>query len=373
MYYIYISISTQIKRVLIKGDNLDKRKIEILNAIINSYIDSSTPVGSRKLSKEYDLGVSSATIRNEMADLEDLGYLNKPHTSAGRIPSDKAYRFFVDQLIKEEGLFEYARDDYEQISKSLSNDIFNISDIYKNAVKLLADYTNCTSFLMAVNESDTKIKLIELISIDVNTVLLIIVGNKGVVDHQLIEVKESISDVELRNLSTELNKNLSGVDFGRVGKIKIILKGSLVEYSDLILNIIDRISKFHEKISSINFYYDGITNILNFKEYFDTERAKEFMNFINDKKDLINIIKESEDESNFSVIIGSDESSGLLKGNAIIKSNFASFSNHRGVIGIIGPRRMDYKNHVKNVWAVSNNLVKTIDSIVRWLGGKFRK
>ncbi|WP_138159294.1 heat-inducible transcriptional repressor HrcA [Peptoniphilus catoniae] len=344
---------------------MDKRKIEILNAIINSYIDSSSPVGSRTLSKDFNLGVSSATIRNEMADLEDLGYLNKPHTSAGRVPSDKAYRFFVDELIRNDSIFEYDNEDFSHIEDKLLDDVRGMSDIYKNAVKVLADMTNSTSYLVSLEKSDTKIKLIQLVNIDENTVLLIIVGDKGVVDHQRIDLEEPIDDFVLSKISDQLNEYLVGVDFEKISKIKIVLKGDLVRYSKFILDIVAEISKFNDKITASDFYYDGLTNILNYKEYFDVKRAQEFMSFIQNEDSLLSIISDPKDDTGFSVIIGNENSNSLLRNNSIIKSSFGFKNKARGVLGVIGPIRMNYKKHVRAVWAVSYNLTKTINSIVR--------
>ncbi len=344
---------------------MDKRKIEILNAIINSYINSSNPVGSRTLTKEFDLGVSSATIRNEMADLEDLGYLNKPHTSAGRVPSDKAYRFFVDELVKDNSIFEYYEREFKEIETMLLEGVTKISDIYENTTRILAELTNCTSYLISFKRPDTKIKLIQLLKIDRHSVLLIIIGNKGIVEHQLMDIDTFISESELYSISSTLNQYFVGIDIDKIEKLKIILKGNLVNYKGFISNVINRISKFNDKVSAANFYYDGLTNILNFKEYFDVKRAKEFMSLIQDKDAILEIINDDANVSDFSVIIGNENSENLLKENSIIRSTFKSNNQNNGVLGIIGPLRLNYRECVRVVWMVSYNITKTIDGIVR--------
>ncbi|WP_036728546.1 MULTISPECIES: heat-inducible transcriptional repressor HrcA [Peptoniphilus] len=343
---------------------MDERKIEILNAIINSYIDSPNPVGSRTISKDFNLGISSATVRNEMADLEDLGYLNKPHTSAGRIPSNKAYRFFVDHIQKE--IFEYDIDfieDYDIRDLILQN-ANSLDDIFKNTVKLLSDFTKCTSYVVALKKPDTEIKFIQLLNIDEYSILLLIVGNRGVVEKQIVNTQVSISDDDLHEICKKLNEYLCGIDFQKIGGLKVVLKGSMVKYGEFISDIIKRASTFNEKVSQFDFYYDGLNNILSFEEYYDIEKARNFIKFIEDKKSILKLINYSE-KSDFDVIIGDENEDELMKNNSIIRATFRPKNQRIGQIGIIGPIRMDYRKHIKTVKLFRDNLSYVIDKIVR--------
>ncbi|MDO5041038.1 MAG: HrcA family transcriptional regulator, partial [Peptoniphilus sp.] len=169
----------------------------------------------------------------------------------------------------------------------------------------------------------------------------------------------------LYSISKTINQYFVGIDIDKIEKLKIILKGNLVNYKDFISNVINRISKFDDKVSAVNFYYDGLTNILNFKEYFDVKRAKEFMSLVQDKDAILEIIRDEDNVGDFSVIIGSENSTNLLKENSIIRSTFRSNNQNDGILGIIGPLRLDYRECVRIVWMVSYNITKTINSIVR--------
>lgn len=342
---------------------MDKRKIEILNAIINSYINYPIPVGSRTISKEFGLGISSATIRNEMADLEDLGYLNKPHTSAGRIPSYKAYRFFVDEIESNLIINNY-KNEFDFLNKLLVEDNNNLSNIYKKTAKLLADYTNCTSFVVSLKKPDTKIKSIQLINLNEFSILLLIIGDKGVVEQQIINVSNHIQDKILDEIVIELNNHLGGLDFSEIKKVDIVLRGEFVGYKEFIEDVVRKVSKFNEKISSIDLYYDGLTNILNFEEYFDVGKARNFMDFIQNEEAVLNIIKSKNIDSDFSVLIGDENSEDLMKDNSIIRANFKTKDKRIGLIGIIGPIRMDYKKHISVVKSLRDNLTLAINNLV---------
>ena len=342
---------------------MDKRKVEILDAIINSYIDLPTPVGSRTISKDLNLGVSSATIRNEMADLEDLGYLNKPHTSAGRIPSDKAYRFYVDKI---QSLQNPKTQIDENLKKMLFENVVNIDDLFRNAAKLLADLTSCTSYVISSKKPDTKIKFIELISLDDYTVLLLIVGNKGVVEKEIITLDYAISEEELKKISESLNKEMMGIDFDELSGLKVMLTGEMTYYKDFISDVIKRASSFNQRISEVRLYYDGLTNILNYEEYWDINKAREFMNFVENKDSILQMLKNlgNRNETDVEVIIGSENTNEIMKRNSIIRTTYKAKNNQIGQIGIIGPVRMDYKKHIVTVKAFSENLAAALDEMV---------
>lgn len=351
---------------------MDKRKAEILDAIINSYIDLPMPVGSRTISKEFDLGVSPATIRNEMADLEDLGYLNKPHTSAGRIPSDKAYRFYVDQIQQVKNL---KLDVDQDLQKALFNKVNGLDDLFKNAAKMLADITNCTSYVISSKKPDTKIKFIELIGLVDYTVLLLIVGNKGVVEKEIINLDYIIPESDLKMISENLNKEIMGIDFEEVDRLKVTLTGDMAYHKEFISEIINRTSLFNQKISEVSLFYDGLTNILSYEEYWEVEKAREFMNFIESKSSILTMLTDLEIDNNIDVevIVGSENIDKIMENNSIIRSTFRPKNRQIGQIGILGPMRMNYKKNIENVKIFSDNLAFAIDEIVGWEVNVWRK
>src|SRR5690554_6578460 len=179
---------------------MDDRKIKILYAIINSYILSAEPIGSRTITKQYDLGVSSATIRNEMSDLEDLGYLNKPHSSAGRVPSDKAYRLYVDQLLKMlKPKIDY--DKKEEIKKVLLKESREIDHLLQNSAKILSAITSYTALAVSPKMKGARIKLIQLVPIDEHQVLMTIVSDTGVVKNSIFRLNTGISEDQINTIS----------------------------------------------------------------------------------------------------------------------------------------------------------------------------
>ena len=335
---------------------MDTRKINILNAIIEAYIDMPTPVGSRTLSKDYDLGVSSATIRNEMADLEDLGFLNKPHQSAGRIPSDKAYRFYVDEFFKSLNEF-HDIDASEKIKDRLLYTSRNIEDFYKNSVNLLASVSNCTAYLITPQKADTKIKRLTLVKIDEKTALLVLIGDKGVIERYFLEI-ENIPDEDFYYIEKVLNEKMSGIDFDKIESLKISLSDDMIRHGNFISNVVKIASKFNKKVSSIEIYYDGLTNILNFDEYRDLDKAKDFMSLVEDRDSLFQILNNDNFTGDVEVIIGLENSASLMKENTIIRAPFAKDFGIYGSIGLIGPVRIDYTRLVKVVKTFSDALTR---------------
>lgn len=340
---------------------MDSRKVQILNAIISSYIDLPIPVGSRTLSKEFDLGVSSATIRNEMADLEDLGYLNKPHQSAGRIPSDKAFRFYVDELSS-----HLLWDDNSPLAQELKERLQesrNISELFTDATHLLAQTTNCMAYLIAPRKPDTEIKRVNLIALGDATILLLIIGNKGIVEKHLLNIDKFISEEELALVESKLNEELSGLDFDKIEGLKIMLSGQMIAYSDFISQVIKRASKFNHRISSVEVYYDGITNVLNFEEYRDLDKARELMTFLEDKQSLFEMLNRNHSSADLEVVIGCENDAPIMQGNSLIRSVYRPRAYLEGSLGIIGPVRMDYNRLIQHVKLFSDTVAALIDEL----------
>lgn len=342
---------------------MDSRKINILNAIIEAYIDMPVPVGSRTLSKDYNLGVSSATIRNEMADLEDLGLLNKPHQSAGRVPSNKAYRFYVDEFY--DNFMPYENKKFsEQIKNQLMGISNSIEEFYKNTVNLLAEMTNCTSYLVTPQKPDRTIKRLTLVKIDKFTAVLILVGDKGVVERHLLEIQD-IDEEDLLYIEKILNENICGLDFEKIESLKITLSMGMAKYGKLISDIINLVRVFNKKVSAIEIYYDGLTNILNFDEYKDLDRAREFMSLIEDRDSLLEILSDDLSPDRIDVIIGDENEAELMKRNTIIRAPFMSSYKILGSLGIIGPVRIDYPEILKTVQVFSDGVQRALVEMQR--------
>ena len=339
---------------------LDDRKLRVLHAIISSYIASAEPIGSRTISKKYDLGVSSATIRNEMSDLEDLGYLNKPHTSAGRVPSDKAYRLYVDMLLRDTKYNLDVRKKNE-IKKSLLMESKEIEQLLQNSAKILSQITHYTALAIAPQLKKSALMHIQLIPIDEYKILVVIVSDSGVVKNAIFRVNNQIPEEQLNIISNILNEQLKGLTLEEISKgIDGEIFKQIYEFKSIIDNIIPIISQSLEDIEDIDVYSDGVTNIFNFPEYSDMARAKTFLNFIEDKDLVVDILLKNIFDD-FEIIIGDENSLDEIKECSLITATYKLDGNTIGKIGVIGPTRMDYFKVISAVRLLSINLNEIID------------
>ncbi len=269
---------------------LDERKIRVLFAIINSYIDSGDPIGSRTISKTSDLGVSSATIRNEMSDLEDLGFLNKPHSSAGRVPSDKAYRLYVDELLKKNPITtDIIRG--LKIKDMLMNESWEIDDLIQNSAKILSALTSYTSVVASPKMKSSRVKQIQLVSLDDLGVLIIIVCDTGIVKNSIFKPGKPIGNDRLNIISNFLNAKLKGMTIeDLVVQLESDVFEELYEYKSIVENLIPIINNSIEDLVTIDLYSEGLTKILNYPEFKDIEKAKSFISFVEDKNLILDIL-----------------------------------------------------------------------------------
>lgn len=343
---------------------LDDRKLRVLHAIINSYVLKAEPVGSRTISKQYDLGVSSATIRNEMSDLEELGYLNKPHTSAGRIPSDKAYRLYVDQLLK----LEKRRMDMkkkQRIKEALIEESQEIDQLIRNSAKIISAITNYTSLAISPQLKESRLKHIQLIPIGGAEILVILVNESGIVKNTIFKVGNDISQDQLSTISNFLNQKLRGFTMGEIDMA--IDRGIFKEMYDL-KNILDSIipiiSKSLEDMDEVDVYADGVTNIFNFPEYADLDRAKSFISFMEDKELLMELLLGNTLEEDIEITIGDENIYEPLKDCSLITTTYRLGDLTIGKIGVIGPTRMEYFRVINALRLFSINMTEILDMLL---------
>lgn len=332
---------------------MDQRKVDILNAIVRSYILSPVPVGSRKISKEFDLGVSSATVRNEMSDLEELGYLNKPHSSAGRIPSDTAYRFFVNEFLDK--IFS---DDINNFDSDLLfiDKVVGTEDFYRSITDSLAQRTNSIAYLLAPQKKDTGIRYLDLIQLDPNLILVILVGNQGIVERSVLRTKGSIDEEDIQYISRILSDSLCGVDFKKISSVELELTGEMVKYEDLIVKIIDIVSQVALKVEDVEIYASGISNLLNYQEFHDINRIKELMSFVGEKNNIKKIVQELPMDEEITIRIGSENIDAVMHENSLISATYHFGESSFGRLGIIGPVRMDYLSMIRLIKLFTDKL-----------------
>lgn len=344
---------------------LDERKIKVLYAIINSYIISAEPIGSRTITKTYDLGVSSATIRNEMSDLEDLGYLNKPHSSAGRVPSDKAYRLYVNGLLEKKEYKTNAKKKNE-IKNILTQESREIEHLLQNSAKILSALTNYTALAISPQLNGSTIKHIQLIPIDDLQILMVLVSNTGVVKNSIFRLKESIPENQITILSNFLNEKLKGMSVENINEnVSGDILKEIYEFKNIIDNIIPVITQSMEDADSIDLYSGGINKILNFPEYSDLEKAKAFMKFIEDKDTVVELLLSNPISKDVQISIGDENIYAPIKDCSLLTTTYKLGDKTIGKIGVIGPTRMDYSRVINTLKLFSENITEIIDMLIK--------
>ncbi|MBC8588392.1 heat-inducible transcriptional repressor HrcA [Paratissierella segnis] len=337
---------------------LDERKLKVLYAIINSYILSGEPISSRTISKIYNLGVSSATIRNEMSDLEDLGFLNKPHTSAGRVPSDRAYRLYVDSILKLDNS-NIDNNLKNKIKKTLIEESKEMDQLLQNAAKILSKITKYTALAISPQLSKSKIKHIQLIPIENNQILLVLVNNSDIVKNTIFKVDSTISPGQLNIISNYLTHKLRGVLFSEIPN-EIDFK-EMYAYKEILDKILPMLNDSFDIMDSIDLYSEGITQLLNFPEYKDVDKAKSIISFIENKDLVLDVLLEDEIMEGIKIIIGNENIYEPIKDSSIITASYSVNGKNIGKIGVIGPTRMDYLRLINILKIFSLNLTEIIN------------
>lgn len=321
---------------------MDERKIRILQAIIDDYIDTAEPVGSRTIAKKYDLGISSATIRNEMSDLEEMGYLVQLHTSSGRIPSDRGYRLYVDKLMKVSALSPQE----ELLIKEalIAQSVYEIEKIIKQSMILLSELTKLTCILKGPSLKKSFLKSIQLINIDKYNLLLVILADSGIIKNSVITVLKVVDNNVIEKINNILKVFIKSViveniDYKVMDDLKYTMFGHEEIFEILLAEVMDCI----KEVSSPEFYIEGASNILNYPEYKDIDKAKSFLSFLDDASKVNSLLNINQ---GVSVKIGKENFVDEAKNCSIITAVYGLGDRRLGTIGIIGPTRMNYSKVV---------------------------
>jgi heat-inducible transcriptional repressor len=341
--------------------SLDKRKIKILKAIISSYIDNAEAVGSRTISKKYELGISPATIRNEMSDLEEMGFLIQPHASAGRIPTDKAYRYYVDDLWKKvQGSNNPNIDQLRSIIEDKANEM---DSVFKNSVRILSQFTKYTSFILSPQLKQSAVKRIQLVPITDTKILLVIILQSNIVKQVVLRLNSPIPLEQMDRISSSLSEKLQGLKLEDIGIIKDSLiqqlyhlrESSSESLVELLPFLVEQIGKFED----FNVYSDGLTNILDLPEYNDVVKAREFISFVEDKDSMAKLFQFS-GENDLDISIGRENEYEQLRDCSLITATYKLNGKLIGKIGVIGPTRMDYSKVISTVKSMSDAMNEII-------------
>lgn len=330
-----------------KENGLDERKTKILHAIIKNYLETGEPVGSRTISKYTDLNLSSATIRNEMADLEELGYIIQPHTSAGRIPSDKGYRFYVDHLIEEKDK------EVSEMKDFVIEHTEKMEQVLQQVAKLLAANTNYATMITSPQFHHNKVKFIQLSNVDDEHILAVVVLEGNLVKNKMVPVSEPLDNEEMLKLNMLLNTNLTGLSIDQINLGTIaVLKEKAGIHSNIVSNVLDAVAEAISEDEDLEIYTSGATNILKYPELSDSTKASELLTAFEEKNPLISLVSDTfseEENTGIQVYIGNESPIQTMRDCSVVTATYELGEGVKGTIGIIGPKRMDYENVMDNL------------------------
>lgn len=336
---------------------LNERKTTILKTVIQNYLDTGEPVGSRTISKCSGLTLSPATIRNEMSDLEELGYIMQPHTSAGRIPSDKGYRFYVDQLM------EAKEAEVADMKEQMLEKADKMEQILQQAAKVLANSTNYATMVTAPTYNRNRLKFIQLSQVDAKQLIVVVVLEGNIIKNEIITLSTEVSNEALLSLNMLLNTNLNGVAIEEINLAMVaILKEKAGVHSEVVDEVLDIVVNVIRVDERLEVYTSGTTNVFKYPELRENDNAQEILTAFEEKQQLAKMVTQnisSSDECGIQVYIGNESSVDSMKDCSVVTATYKLSEEMQGVIGIVGPKRMDYERVVNTI----NTLKKELDHI----------
>ena len=336
---------------------MDDRKWIILKAIIKTYLETGEPVGSRTISKFPDLNLSSATIRNEMSDLEEMGYILQPHTSAGRIPSDAGYRLYVDRMMEEK------EQEVTEMRSLMIQRQDRVENLLKQVVKFLALNTNYATMITGPRLHQTRLKFIQLSIVDDTQILAVIVTEANVVKNRIIHLEHGLDRETVLRLNLLLNTSLNGltieqINLGTISK----LKEEAGIHSDIVSQVLDAVAEAISQEEDLEIYTSGATNFFKYPELSDTSKASELISTFEEKHPLASYMLpdgQEEGDSNIRVYIGQESPVETMRDCSVVTASYDMGGGMFGRVGIVGPKRMDYDKVV----GILKNLTQQLDDI----------
>lgn len=335
---------------------LSDRKKRILRAVINEYMGTAEPVGSRSISKKDSLGLSSATIRNEMADLEEMGFLVQPHASAGRIPSDAAYRFYVNTMLTQ---YQVSMETMQKLQEELREKVSRLEVLIKKANIIASMLTDYTTVITTPRLNSAVIKRFELVELYAGSVMLIIVTNTGALKNKIMNFGK-LTDEEIRGLSGILNSELTGltsadISFEKIKTVHEKIKATLDISPKVLINIMDFIYGAVEEMDETDIFVENTKSLLSYPEYSSVNEAKRMLTFLEDKQNLKELVSDDGEEK-INVRIGSENNFEELSNSSIVTVKYSLNNKAAGKIGVIGPKRMNYAKVIANLNCITEYL-----------------
>lgn len=350
--------------------DLSDRKQRILQAIVDEYIGTAEPVGSRAISKRDELGLSSATIRNEMADLEDMGYLVKPHTSAGRVPSDIGYRFYVNSLMQQ---YQISANAIEALRRELTERVNQLDMLIKKASAVTSALTEYTTVVTSPALNRLVIRKLDLVPMISGNAMLILITKSGVVKNKMISL--DISEAEARKISEALNYELSGAVADDIDEnVLSVVAKRISEQSSIspekTASVLRCVYDFVMSQDERDVYVDNARSMLRYPEFSDVNKARDMLNFLEDRANLIKIIDSGNNSDGVGIKIGTENNVRELENTSLITVNYKVGGKTLGKIGVIGPKRMNYAKVVASLDLISNHIDGILKELFTSEGGE---
>lgn len=344
--------------------HLDERKMKILKVIISTYLETGEPVGSRTIAKDSDLHLSSATIRNEMADLEELGYILQPHTSAGRIPSDLGYRYYVDHLLEEkENEMIVRENELRKEQQELLQKMDRMEEVLKRVADVLAADTNYATLVTTPQIKESKLKFIQLSMVDSRRLLAVIVVGNDTVKNLLMNIDEPLSNDEILKLNILLNSFLQGLTLNEINlELVHIMKVQAGMHAGILEGIFNGIVEAIHEADDMEIFTSGATNMLKYPELIGPEHTRALLDTLVEKKALVKLVDDTvnqQEKHGIQVYIGNETPVQSLQDCSIVTATYELEEGGTGTVGIIGPKRMDYRKVVNTL----KNLTDDLDEI----------
>lgn len=341
--------------------DLGKRKQMILQAIVEDYIATAEPVGSRNIAKNHDLGLSAATIRNEMADLEEMGYLDKPHTSAGRVPSQLGYRFYVDSLMHR---YSATVEEIENLNTALHQRYLNLNSVVSAVSDIISKITKCPTVMTIPTVASARVVNVKMLMIEKNLALIVVVLDGGSVRNKKVKVSGNITYKEIDAISDFLNSQLAGLGAKDIDEARIMLiYGAMGQYKDFLKVVLDFVLEcLQNNITEV--YVGGASNILNHPEFCDVDRARDFLRFIDNRENATKVLSlTTGGDSDVKIIIGDEAGLAEMRDTSIVLANYHAGGILSGKIGVIGPTRMDYARIVSSLETINAQLETILTAV----------
>ncbi len=317
---------------------MDERKLRILQAIIDDYILTGVPVGSRTISRKYETGLSSATIRNEMSDLEELGYLDQPHVSAGRVPSAKAYRLYVDSLIRTGRIRD---DSLESIGRYFTGRVHQMEDVIDHAASVISALTRYTAVVLPPKGKQPRMQTVQLVPVSRDAALVVIVTDTGIVRDSTIRLPGEMDSDTLYAVSRALTEQLRGRTLSEACDCLPDIIRTMQENEELLRGLYGFLTERKEQPRRPHVAVGGTSNMLSYPEYSDMEKARNFLSLMETRDKLASIIA-GNGEMAFTVRIGPETGVPEMADCSIVTASYSAGDGQQGTIGVIGPTRMRY-------------------------------